>query len=109
MTSAGSATSCSGWITPTRNTVPLEADPIPEPPSFYFRRQVFATFQEDRVGIQSRADVGVGSMMWASDFPHSDSTWPRSRDIVERDFADVPSGERDAIVWENCARVYGLG
>ncbi len=87
----------------------LEADPIPEPPGFYFRRQVFATFQEDRVGIQSRADIGVGNIMWASDFPHSDSTWPRSLQVVERDFADVPSAERDAIVWDNCAGVYGLG
>jgi predicted TIM-barrel fold metal-dependent hydrolase len=82
---------------------------IPEPPSFYVHRQVFATFQDDLVGVRSRADIGVGNLMWASDFPHSDSTWPQSRKVVERDFAGVPEDEVKRIVHDNCAELYGLG
>ena len=81
---------------------------IPEPPSFYFRRQVHATFQEDRVGIELRGSIGVGNLMWASDFPHSDSPWPRSREVVERDFAGVPAHETERITARTCAELYGL-
>jgi hypothetical protein len=68
----------------------LEAKAIPNPPSFYFHRRVQATFQDDRVGMLLRDIAGVGNLMWASDFPHSDSTWPNSRDVIARDFAGVP-------------------
>ena len=88
----------------------LETEPvIPEKPSFYFRRQVYATFQDDRVGVVTRDFVGTGNLMWASDFPHSDSTWPNSREVIARDFAGVPEAETRAITGENCARIYGIG
>lgn len=81
---------------------------IPEAPSFYFHRQIYATFQEDPVGVRSREEIGVDNAMWASDFPHSDSTWPHSRDVVERDFAGVPAVEVQKIVRDNCAKLYDL-
>jgi predicted TIM-barrel fold metal-dependent hydrolase len=84
-------------------------DTIPEPPSFYFRRQIWATFQEDPIGVRTRDAIGVSNLMWASDFPHSDSTWPHSRDVVARDFAGVPDEERRAITRGNCAKLYALG
>lgn len=87
----------------------LERDVIPNPPSFYFHRQVCATFQDDRVGVVMRADIGVDNVMWASDFPHSDSTWPRSREVIERDFAGVPEAEVRKMIADNTAAVYGLG
>ena len=82
---------------------------IPEPPSHYFRRQISATFQDDRVGVVTRDFVGVGNLMWASDFPHSDSTWPHSREVIERDFEGVPEEDRRRITADNCAALYGLG
>ncbi len=88
----------------------LEREPvIPELPSFYFRRQVYATFQDDRVGVVTRDFVGVDNLMWASDFPHSDSTWPRSREVIARDFEGVPAAETEKITGANCARLYGIG
>jgi predicted TIM-barrel fold metal-dependent hydrolase len=87
----------------------LESGAIPNPPSFYFRRQVSATFQDDRVGVLTREFIGVGSLMWASDFPHSDSTWPHSREVIARDFEGVPESEVRMMVSENAAALYGLG
>ncbi|MGH9342976.1 MAG: amidohydrolase family protein, partial [Terriglobia bacterium] len=87
----------------------LEKQAIPRRPSVYFHRQVCATFQDDRVGVVTREFIGVGNLMWASDFPHSDSTWPRSREVIERDFAGVPEDEVRKIVADNAATVYGLG
>jgi predicted TIM-barrel fold metal-dependent hydrolase len=82
---------------------------IPEPPSFYFRRQVVATFQDDRVGVVTRNFIGSDSLMWASDFPHSDSTWPNSQRVIARDFEGVPAADVAKITRDNCARAYGLG
>jgi predicted TIM-barrel fold metal-dependent hydrolase len=81
---------------------------IPEHPSTYFRSNVSATFQHDPVGVRERAEIGVDNLMWASDFPHSDSTWPRSREYVARDFAGVPEPELRRITHDNAARLYGL-
>ena len=87
----------------------LEQGPvIGETPSFYFRRQVYATFQDDRVGVLAREFVGVGNLMWASDFPHSDSTWPHSREVIQRDFEGVPDADVQRITSQNCADLYGL-
>jgi predicted TIM-barrel fold metal-dependent hydrolase len=87
----------------------LETRAISNPPSFYFHRQVSATFQDDRVGVLLRDLAGVGNLMWASDFPHSDSTWPNSREVIARDFAGVPADERRKMVAENVAALYGIG
>jgi predicted TIM-barrel fold metal-dependent hydrolase len=77
-------------------------------PSEYFRRQVAATFQEDRIGVALRDAIGVGSLLWASDYPHTDSTWPRSREVIARDLGDVPPADVRRIVCDNTARLYGL-
>jgi predicted TIM-barrel fold metal-dependent hydrolase len=84
-------------------------EPLPEPPSFYFRRQVHATFQEDAVGVHTRHMIGLESFMWGSDYPHSDSTWPHSRDTVARDFEGVPDADQRRMTYDNCAQLYGLG
>jgi len=77
-------------------------------PSEIFRRQVGATFQEDRIGIEARDRIGIESILWASDYPHSDSTWPNSRAVIARDLADVPPAERTKILAGNVARVYKI-
>jgi len=46
--------------------------------------------------------------MWASDYPHSDSTWPHSQKVIERDFAGVPDDDLRAILHDNAARLYNL-
>jgi predicted TIM-barrel fold metal-dependent hydrolase len=82
--------------------------PLTLKPSEYFRRQVHATFIDDAVGVANRELIGVENMMWSSDYPHTVSTWPHSREVVERDFKGVPDDEKRLIVRENVARLYGL-
>ncbi len=78
------------------------------PASEYWRRQVFSTFQDDVPGIITRDLAGVETLMWASDYPHGDATWPNSREAIERNFAGVPAAERELILGGNMERVYGL-
>jgi predicted TIM-barrel fold metal-dependent hydrolase len=75
-------------------------------PSDFFRRNVFISFQEDDIGIQLRSSIGVENLMWGSDYPHAESTFPKSRQIVERLLKDVPERERAMIAGENAARLY---
>ena len=52
-------------------------------PSDYWRRNMFVEFMEDDLGVQLRDQIGVENMLWGSDFPHAESTWPKSRDFLE--------------------------
>ena len=81
---------------------------IKEPPSTYWFRQGHATFIEDHPGVTLRHEAGLENILWSSDYPHSDSTWPRSRESVAEQFAGVPEAERRQIVYGNAARLYGL-
>ena len=45
-------------------------------------------------------------MMWGSDYPHQESTWPKSREILDQILADVPEDEKALIAGENVARLY---
>ena len=75
-------------------------------PSDFFRCNVFISFQEDDLGIQLRSVIGVENLMWGSDYPHAESTFPRSRQIVEHLLKDVPEKEQAMIAGENAARLY---
>ena len=46
--------------------------------------------------------------MFGSDYPHTESTFPRSREIMSDRLADVPAAEREKIVFDNAARLYGF-
>ncbi len=81
---------------------------ITEPPSFYWYRQGHATFIEDRAGVKLHREAGVDNVLWSSDYPHSDTTWPRSREVVADHFAGVPDDARRAIVAGNAARLYKI-
>jgi predicted TIM-barrel fold metal-dependent hydrolase len=74
----------------------------------YWKRQVHATFQDDVPGVRCRDLIGVENLMWGSDYPHFDSTWPHSRAAIARNFAGVPEGEAALILGGNMRRVYGL-
>jgi predicted TIM-barrel fold metal-dependent hydrolase len=86
----------------------LTPEPLPLKPSDYMRRQLWATFQDDPVGPGTYKFFGTNNYMWASDFPHTDSTWPNSRKVIERDFVGVPDDVTRKIVFENAAKLYRL-
>jgi predicted TIM-barrel fold metal-dependent hydrolase len=81
---------------------------IREKPSTYWYRQMAATFEEDRYGVDNRHRIGVENLMWATDYPHPDTTWPNSQQVIREHFADVPDEEMRLMVGGNAARLYGL-
>lgn len=80
-----------------------------ELPSVYFRRNCFATFQEDHVGLRLVEDLDlVDNVMWANDYPHHEGSWPRSAPTIERQMNHLSDASRAKILGENAARVFGL-
>ena len=63
-------------------------------PSDYFHRNVFAGFHEDAMGIRDRNVIGVDNLLWGSDYPHVESTFPRSRQIIEEILKDCTEEEK---------------
>lgn len=86
----------------------MSDNPLPQKPSFYIRRQMMATFQDDPIGPMTYEYFGADNYMWASDFPHTDCTWPNSRKVIERDFARLPDEVTHKIVFENAVRTYRM-
>ena len=77
-------------------------------PSELFKRQIWATFQEDYAAMSLIPFFGDGHLLWASDYPHPDGVWPNSRDAVTRQMKDLPAEMRRKLTHDNAARLYGL-
>ncbi len=81
---------------------------LAEPPSHYFDRQVYATFMEDPVGLRERHHIGIDNIMWASDYPHSETTWPNSKSLTDEWFTQYGEDDKAKILWQNAAKLYNL-
>ena len=58
--------------------------------------------------MQQRHLIGVGNIMWESDYPHSTSTYPESWSFVEGTVEGVPKHERDQMLYGNALKLYKL-
>ncbi|HEX7871747.1 MAG TPA: amidohydrolase family protein [Sphingobium sp.] len=82
--------------------------PLTESPAFYMDQNVWGSFIQDRVGILSRDLPGGRNIMWSSDYPHSETTWPNSHEIILRDFAGVPDEATKDIICNNAAKLFRI-
>ena len=78
------------------------------PPSAYFNRQVYATFFNDPPIRILFNEWGTDNCMWSNDFPHKNSTWPKSREVIARDLGRLPDASRAKLLQENVVRLYDL-
>ena len=79
-----------------------------ERPHEVWARQFFATIEDDRPAVATRDLIGVDRLMWGSDYPHVDSTFPASKAVIDELFDGVPDADRDAITHHNVVELYGL-
>jgi predicted TIM-barrel fold metal-dependent hydrolase len=83
-------------------------DMLKELPSSYWQSNMAATFEEDTFGVAQRHILGVDNLLWATDYPHPDSTWPDSQKVLDTHFSDVPIEEARQIIGGNASRLYRL-
>ena len=77
-------------------------------PSEYFLEHIYVTFQDDWVAFRMTDLCNPQRLMWANDFPHSDSTWPWSQEVLAEHTQHLSEQERDWILHDNVAELYGL-
>ena len=77
-------------------------------PSYFWERNIFGSFIHDRAGILMRGLPGAGNIMWSSDYPHSETTFPNSREKITELFQGVPEDEQKMIIGERAKQVYKL-
>jgi predicted TIM-barrel fold metal-dependent hydrolase len=77
-------------------------------PSQVWREHVTTCFIDDPVGIRNRDVIGVDTITWECDYPHSDTTWPHSPEILWRSLQGVPEADINKITHENALRVFRL-
>ena len=81
---------------------------LPLKPSEYVKRQVYATFINDPVFVNLLDWYGADNIMWSSDYPHGQATFPHSQDYVAEHLSKVSAIDRQKIVHDTAAKLYGL-
>lgn len=85
------------------------APELPEPPSYYYRRQCFASFGEDTSGLALGVTHDlIDNYVWANDYPHHEGTWPHSAQAIERTMGDLTDEQRAKVLGLNAARMWDI-
>ena len=77
-------------------------------PSELFHRQCYLTGSYDQAAFLVRKYLGIENMLWQTNFPNANSTWPNTQDYIKRSFADVPAKERQMVLSGNAANLYHI-
>jgi predicted TIM-barrel fold metal-dependent hydrolase len=86
----------------------LPADRLSKMPSDYFRENIYVTFQDDWVAFKVMDLCNPRRLMWANDFPHSDSTWPNSQALLTEHAAGLDEDHKNWLLHDNVAELYGI-
>ena len=77
-------------------------------PSEYFHRQFYVTFEDDEIGVITREFIGVDNLLWGNDYPHHDSIWPRSMEVLDRIMKGVPQDEVERMTSRGVLGLYRI-
>ncbi len=77
-------------------------------PSEYFAENIYVTFQDDWTAFRFADAMNWRHLMWANDFPHSDSTWPWSQELLDKHASQLSEEQQKAILCDNVAELYNI-
>lgn len=81
---------------------------LSRPPSEYFAANIYVTFQDDWTAFRFAGAMNWRHLLWANDFPHSDSTWPWSQELLDKHTVDLTAEQKRSILSTNAADLYGI-
>jgi predicted TIM-barrel fold metal-dependent hydrolase len=84
------------------------SDIVTEPPSTYYYRQIYGCFFDDVYGLENIEKCGIDNICFETDYPHSDSTWPRSREVGEKLMGNLPTDVMRKLVRGNAIEMLEL-
>ena len=63
----------------------------------------------DPAGVAGALAAGlIDNCLWASDYPHGGSTWPKSKEAIEKQMAILTPAQQQKLIWGNSAKLYGI-
>ena len=77
-------------------------------PPEYLADQLFATFFNDPLGMRYLETWGGDACMWSNDFPHGNSTWPHSREVIAEHLGHLSPEVRTKVLSGNVSRLYNI-
>ena len=77
-------------------------------PSDYFREHIYLTFQDDYTAFENLKRMNIERLCWANDYPHSDSTWPHSQEVLKEQTAGLTDAQKDLVLHDNIAALYNV-
>jgi predicted TIM-barrel fold metal-dependent hydrolase len=93
----------------TKSKAWADLDPaLTELPSSYVPGRVYGCFFDDMVGVDARHQIGIGQLVFETDYPHQDTTWPNTPRLVAEIAARVGPGEIERLVRTNAIEMLGL-
>lgn len=81
---------------------------IPKPPSHYYKKHVYSCFFKDTVGIDLLDRIGEDNVLFETDYPHQDGTFPNTLAIAEELFGHLEQETIDKIARNNAIKLFGL-
>jgi predicted TIM-barrel fold metal-dependent hydrolase len=108
-----------GWISWVMDTLDFYQDAfteypgfvrpeLKEKPSHYVGRQIHATFQWDPTGLNNISRTGTAPLMWGSDYPHAEGTFPHSRKVVQEMCGELSEADARAVLGGTCTELFGF-
>jgi predicted TIM-barrel fold metal-dependent hydrolase len=82
--------------------------PLDRKPSEYFFDHVHVTFQDDPIALALTRHLNPRMLLWANDYPHSDASWPWSRNILAEHMRHLSDQEKRWILHDNVKELYNL-
>ena len=80
----------------------------PEPPSTYYYGHIYSCFFKDAVGVEMLEKVGLDNIMFETDYPHQDGTWPHSVKAAQEQFGYLDEVAIRKIARGNAIKLFGL-
>jgi predicted TIM-barrel fold metal-dependent hydrolase len=72
-------------------------------------QNVYGSFINDAVGVTNRNLPGGKNIMWSSDYPHSETTYPHSREVIAKTFKGVPESDKRDIICTRAKALFRVG
>ncbi len=79
-----------------------------ELPSSFYKDRIFSCFFKDNVGIEMLDRIGADQVLFETDYPHSDGTWPNTPQVAEKLFGHLDQVTVDKIARGNAIKLLGL-
>lgn len=78
-------------------------------PSEYFRRNIrVGSSAMSRREAEMRHEIGLSTILWGTDYPHPEGTWPVTRKLMVETFHGLPEEDIEAMFGGNAAGFYGF-